>query len=163
MTWSLRFILSFITLIIALFFGAFGGFFSNLLQRLTRFPLVALPLILIAAFLLLPWKELIFSQEELEKNIDDLIESLEETQKMIPQLQELRKEIEEKGGLPQKELDEMIARFQDIRTPSEKATKTLREMLFGEHRRMIVVLVIILFIAGAGGSLLVNYFSQLFS
>ena len=158
MNWGFRFLLSIATLIIALLFGAFGGFFGGFLRGL-----LWIPIIWMITFLLLPWKELLFSQEELEKDIKTLNDALQETQEMLPKLEALRLEIEEKEALNQEELDDAITRFQELRTPSVGATRALREMLFGEHRRMVVVLVIILFLAGVGGSLLVPYFERIFS
>ena len=156
MSWKIRIILSIVTLIVAVFFGAIGGFLGP-----------RLPLhywgggILILAALFLPWKVLVWSQEELLKEMKGLEKAVLELSKKQPELTELIEEMEGRGSLKDDEVHTFSDRFLSVRNLSSEAEESLRESLFGGYRRARVVQLIALFIAGIGGSLIAYHLAKI--
>ena len=154
MNWKIRVTLSIITLLFAVALGAIGGFLG---------PRLALHywgfFILILSALFLPWKVLVWSQEDLIKEMKAAEKAIAELIDKQPDLIALIKEMEERGSLKDEEVHEFAERFSTLRTLSDSSGEALRESLFGGYRRARVVQLIGLFIAGMGGSLIASHFA----
>lgn len=149
MTWKVRVTLSVFTAGLGMFFGSLGGFLGPKLPIWTWFGLTV-----VLALLLLPWGNVVFSQEEMLTDMKDLNEALDELMTIQPKLKELHKELDACGGLSQEELLHMAARLDEVKEVSRKSQLSLREALFGYFRRTQATQLIAISIAGLGGAIM---------
>ncbi len=149
MSWKTRVVLSVLTAGLALFLGGIGGFMGPKMPIWTWFGLTTT-----MALLLLPWNTVVFSQEEMLQEMNDLRSAIDELVELQPKLQELHEELDACGPLKQEELLQVAARFEELKTMPKATQLSLREMLFGNYRRALVVQLIAIAIAGLGGSLM---------
>lgn len=157
MGWQNRVLLSVITAGLGIFLAALGGFLGPKAHVMVWFALTA-----VLAALLLPWDAVVFSQEDMLQEMKDLDAAIEELAELRPKLQELHAELDACAGLNQEELLAMAARFEEVRSVSDKSQLSLREVLFGNYRRALVVQLIAIAIAGLGGALMAYKMALLF-
>ncbi|HAA56294.1 MAG TPA: hypothetical protein DCE42_16135 [Myxococcales bacterium] len=157
MDWKLRILLGFVILVGAAMLGAAGGFFGRFL------PLWGWAIVIpVFSALLLPWKDLVWSQEEIIKDLKQLDEALEHTKTLHEQIKEMRHELEDAGGLSQQELDKVVERYVELRMLPQEHHKTLRELLFGAYRRTLALYILVVVFVGLGGAMLVIHFYRWF-
>lgn len=117
-------------------------------------------IIFIGATIFLPWKAIVFSQEDLLSDMRSLDQAIQEFSERRARLQELTQELDACGGLKQQQLDQIAARFEEIYTISPASLKALREILFSRYRRAILIPVFMLSVAALGGALLAFSFTK---
>jgi len=149
-----RCILSVVSVLAGSLFAFVGYTFGPLLPYYLWLPLLAA-----LSFVILPWSRLSWSQEALEQDLKNYHKVLDELKEVQPKIEELSKEIEEKGILSQDGITEAANRFEQARQLSPESTQCLRELMFSTYRRMLAIQVLIMLIAALGGALLVRSLS----
>lgn len=148
---QIRLVLTFFTLVGVFMVGAIGAWAGPMLGWWWL-----LPVVLCAFFFVLPWSPVVWSQEDLLVDMKAFLSATDELAAKRQKVEEMAEELEAAGGLSLEQVQQLGADFEEARTPSLEALKTLRELLFQAHRRMLVVQVLMLLLIALGGSLLTH-------
>ncbi|GEM_PF-1798964 len=141
MEWLIRLRLSGIVVLLGLFVGGIGALVG------AKLPLWLIGLLVFGAsmlFLPVPRLPHAYSQEDLEKELHDLQHALSEIRSIEEKLSQIQQEIKDTGVLKQEQIKALDLRFQSLRQMTPETTTTLRELLFGDQRRTLSVIVVML-------------------
>ncbi len=149
MEWLVRLRLSGIVVLLGLVIGGLGA----LLGARTPFWAIGL-LVFGASMLFLPVPRLphAYSQEDLIKELNDMQHALTELRRIEEKLGQLQQEVEEAGILKQEHIKDIDLRFQHLRQMTAETTTILRELLFGEQRRTLSVIVVMLLLTAVAAA-----------